>query len=231
MNFTKPQHIRLVIAEDFEGLRVLLRQRLEREADIEVVREAEDGVEAVKLARQLKPDILTACVAMPNKSGFEVLRELNATPVAGLGVILWTAHTEKVDIVTALTLGARGFVFKPDKPQVVLKAIRTVMAGGYWVHREPVSNLEQYLRTLTQSTHDEARQKEFGLTPRELEIVSAVVAGYSNKEIADYCKIGEETVRHHLSNIFDKLGVSSRLELALFADRNGFDKWDGKDGP
>ena len=78
-------------------------------------------------------------------------------------------------------------------------------------------DLVQYLRTLMQSSHDEARQKKFGLTPRELEIVSAVVAGYSNKEIAEYFKISEDTVKHHLSNIFDKLGVSTRLELALFA--------------
>ena len=68
-----------------------------------------------------------------------------------------------------------------------------------------------------QSTHDEARQKKFGITPRELEIVSAVVAGYSNKEIAGYFKISEDTVKHHLSNTFDKIGVSTRLELALFA--------------
>jgi DNA-binding NarL/FixJ family response regulator len=120
-------------------------------------------------------------------------------------------------IVEALQLGARGVVLKDSATQVLLKAIQTVIAGEYWVHREPVSNLVQYLRTLMQSTHDEARQKKFGLTPRELEIVSAVVAGYSNKEIAEYFKISEDTVKHHLSNIFDKLGVSTRLELALFA--------------
>jgi DNA-binding NarL/FixJ family response regulator len=75
----------------------------------------------------------------------------------------------------------------------------------------------QYLRNLVQSSGEEAKQRKFGLTPRELEIVSAVVAGYSNKEIAEYFKISEDTVKHHLSNIFDKLGVSTRLELALFA--------------
>lgn len=95
--------------------------------------------------------------------------------------------------------------------------IQTVMSGEYWVGRESVSNLVQYLRRLMQSSSDEARPKKFGLTPRELEIVSAVVAGYSNKEIAEYFKIREDTVKHHLGNIFDKLGVSTRLELALFA--------------
>ena len=116
-----------------------------------------------------------------------------------------------------LQLGARGIVLKDSATQLLLKAIQTVMAGEYWVGRESVSNLVQYLRTLMQSSHDEARQRKFGLTPRELEIVSAVVAGFSNKEIAEYFKISEDTVKHHLSNIFDKLGVSTRLELALFA--------------
>ena len=120
-------------------------------------------------------------------------------------------------IVEALQLGARGVVLKDSATQLLLKAIHTVMSGEYWVGRESVSNLVQYLRTLMQSSNDEARQRKFGLTPRELEIVSAVVAGYSNKEIAEYFKISEDTVKHHLSNIFDKLGVSTRLELALFA--------------
>ena len=95
------------------------------------------------------------------------------------------------------------------------------MAGEYWVGRDSVSNLVQYLRNLMQSTNEESKQKKFGLTPRELEIVSAVVAGYANREIAEYFKISEDTVKHHLSNIFDKLGVSTRLELALFAVNQG----------
>jgi DNA-binding NarL/FixJ family response regulator len=148
----------------------------------------------------------------------EALRELsflaNATPVR---VILLTAAAEKSQVIEALQLGARRMVLKDSATQLLLRAIQTVMAAEYWVGRESVSNLVQYLRTLMQSSHDEARKKKFGLTPRELEIVSAVVAGYSNKEIAEYFKISEDTVKHHLSNIFDKLGVSTRLELALFA--------------
>jgi two-component system nitrate/nitrite response regulator NarL len=172
----------------------------------------------VKLARKLEPDILLLDLAMPRHPGLEALRELsmptNSTPVR---VILLTAAAEKRQIVEALQLGARGVVLKDSATQLLFKAIQAVMAGEYWVGRESVSNLVQYLGTLMQSTHDEARQKRFGLTPRELEIVSAVVAGYSNREIAEYFKISEDTVKHHLSNIFDKLGVSTRLELALFA--------------
>src|SRR5207253_11347763 len=86
-----------------------------------------------------------------------------------------------------------------------------------WRGRTSVSNIVPYLRNLTQSNNEESKQKKFGLTPRELEIVSAVVAVYANREIAQYFKISEDTVKHHLSNIIDKLGVSTRLELALFA--------------
>jgi len=171
------------------------------------------------LARQLKPDILLLDLAMPKHPGLEALRELSVGAAGSnpVRVILLTAAAEKGQIVEALQLGARGVVLKDSATQLLLKAIHTVMAGEYWVGRESVSNLVQYLRTLMQSSSDEARQRKFGLTPRELEIVSAVVAGYSNKEIAEYFKISEDTVKHHLSNVFDKLGVSTRLELALFA--------------
>jgi two-component system, NarL family, nitrate/nitrite response regulator NarL len=213
----KNQPIRLVIADDHPIFRDGLRRLLEAEAGLKVIGEARDGAEAVKLARQLKPDILLLDLAMPKHPGLEALRELGTGGQNSVRVILLTAAAEKNQIVEALQLGARGVVLKDSATQLLLKAIQTVMAGEYWVGRESVSNLVQYLRTLVQSSGEEARQRKFGLTPRELEIVSAVVAGYANKEIAEYFKISEDTVKHHLSNIFDKLGVSTRLELALFA--------------
>jgi two-component system nitrate/nitrite response regulator NarL len=213
----KAQPIRLVIADDHPIFRDGLRRLLEAEPDLKVIGEARDGAEAVKLARQLKPDIMLLDLAMPKHPGLEALRDLSNGGANSVRVILLTAAAEKKEIVEALQLGARGVVLKDSATQLLLKAIHTVMAGEYWVGRESVSNLVLYLRTLVQSSGDEARQKKFGLTPRELEIVSAVVAGFANKEIAEYFKISEDTVKHHLSNIFDKLGVSTRLELALFA--------------
>lgn len=213
----RTQPIRILIADDHPIFRDGLRRLLEAEPDLKVIGEARDGAEAVKLARQLKPDIMLLDLAMPKHPGLEALRELSTGGANSVRVILLTAAAEKAQIVEALQLGARGVVLKDSATQLLLKAIHTVMAGEYWVGRESVSNLVQYLRGLVQSSGEDARQKKFGLTPRELEIVSAVVAGFANKEIAEYFKISEDTVKHHLSNIFDKLGVSTRLELALFA--------------
>lgn len=218
MNNKKPQPIRIVIADDHPIFRDGLRRLLETEPGLKVVGEACDGAEAVKLACQLRPDILLLDLAMPRMPGLDALREISGSQgPSTVRVILLTAAAEKHQIVEALQLGARGVVLKDSATQLLLKSIHTVMSGEYWVGRESVSNLVQYLRSLVQSSGEDARQKKFGLTPRELEIVSAVVAGYSNREIAEYFKISEDTVKHHLSNIFDKLGVSTRLELALFA--------------
>jgi two-component system nitrate/nitrite response regulator NarL len=218
MDNRRSQPIRILLADDHPIFRDGLRRLLEAEADLKVIGEACDGAEAVKMARQLKPDVMLLDLAMPRMPGLEALREMSSGPVSNsVRVILLTAAAEKKQIVEALQLGARGVVLKDSATQLLLKSIHTVMAGEYWVGRESVSNLVQYLRNLVQSSGEEAKQKKFGLTPRELEIVSAVVAGYSNKEIAEYFKISEDTVKHHLSNIFDKLGVSTRLELALFA--------------
>jgi two-component system, NarL family, nitrate/nitrite response regulator NarL len=222
MDAKRSQNIRIVIADDHPIFRDGLRRLLEAEPGLKVIGEASDGSDAVKLARQLKPDIMLLDLAMPRQPGLEALRELSTGSGSnGVKVILLTAAAEKHQIVEALQLGARGVVLKDSATQLLLKSIHTVMTGEYWVGRESVSNLLQYLRMQTQASQEESQRKKFGLTPRELEIVSAVVAGYSNKEIAEYFKISEDTVKHHLSNIFDKLGVSTRLELALFAVNQG----------
>ena len=193
-----------------------MKRLLESEGEFKVIGEACDGIEAVAMARQLIPEVMLLDLAMPRRQGLDTLRELSSD-ARSVRVILLTAAAEKEQIVEALQLGARGVVLKDSATQILLKSIRAVMNGEYWVGRESVSNLVQYLRTLVTPASAFPQRNKYRLTPRELEIIAAVVAGFANKEVAQYFKISEDTVKHHLSNIFDKVGVSSRLELALFA--------------
>jgi DNA-binding NarL/FixJ family response regulator len=210
--------IRIAIADDHAIFRDGLRRLLESEPEFEVAGEAADGTEALALVSQVRPDILLLDLAMPRMPGLETLREM-ATQHSGVRVILLAAVVENRQMIEALQIGARGVVMKEAATQILLKAIRTVMAGQYWVGREPVTDMQQYLRVHA-SGQQHAKAKSYGLTRREIEILSTIVSGLSNKEIAQKFSLSEDTVKHHLTNIFDKLGVSSRLELALFAINN-----------
>lgn len=208
--------VRIVTADDHPIFRKGLKSLLDAEPGFQVVGEAENGDEAVRLARSLQPDILLLDLAMPQLSGMDALREL-AAESAPLPVrtILLTAGIQRPEIVKALQLGAAGVVLKTAPPDLLFKSIRTVMTGQLWIGNEGVSDVVQALRDCADASPP-ARAR-FGLTPRELEITSAVVSGFSNKEIAKKFVLSEDTVKHHLTNIFDKVGASNRLELALFA--------------
>jgi DNA-binding NarL/FixJ family response regulator len=160
------------------------------------------------------PDVILLDLAMPVRSGLEALRQLSEPPSTAR-VILLTALIERDQIVEALQLGARGIVLKESATQILLKSIRHVMDGEIWVGRESVQDLLLLLNELKEPAP--RRKEKFGLTPRELDIVSAIVAGSNNRTIATQFSISEQTVKNHLSSIFDKMGVSTRLELALKA--------------
>jgi two-component system, NarL family, nitrate/nitrite response regulator NarL len=211
-----PAAIRVVIADDHTIFRKGLRSVLEGESGFVVVGEAADGEEAVEVCRALLPHVLLLDLAMPGASGMDALAELATSPTP-VRTILLTAGIEKAEIVKALQLGAAGVVLKSASTDLLFKSIRSVIAGQHWIGREAVSDLVQALRDQMAASTEKPARKRFGLTAREVEITSAVVAGLSNKEIARKLSLSEDTVKHHLTNIFNKMGASNRLELALFA--------------
>ena len=209
---------RILLADDHPIFRDGLKRLLEHERDFTVCGEAADGGEAARKVRQLRPDLLLLDLSMPGAGGLDALRELT-TEETNTRVLLLTAAIEQEELVSALQLGARGVVLKDSPSAVLLKAVRGVLGGEFWVGRDRVANLIDALRpTITRNVgHSVA---DHGLTERELLIVSGVVAAFSNKEIGARMNITEKTVKTHLTNIFDKLGVSTRTELAMFAVRN-----------
>jgi DNA-binding NarL/FixJ family response regulator len=209
-----PSPIRVLVANGHTLFRGALRGLLES-GGFEVVGEASDGQTVSAMAKQTGPDVILLDMAMPRQNAIGVLKELSIDKVPARTLLL-TTSLEREQVVRALKLGAYGVIPQDATPQNLFDSIRCIMAGQYWVGRDSVSDLIKALRE-DGATSDLSRPRQYGLTPREMEIVALVVAGYSNPDMAQRFSISEQTVKHHISHIFDKVGVSNRLELALFA--------------
>jgi two-component system, NarL family, nitrate/nitrite response regulator NarL len=213
----KKGNIQILIAEELlifgDGLRALL----EKEPDFDVLGVAPDLAAAVDMSQRHQPDILLIDVVNEvGKDGLAVLNELHRLKIP-VRTLLLTKFLSGPDLKRALLLGAHGVVLKASPAKTLIDGIRGVMRGQYWIGSEIGDSMLGALRDSTRSTNGNGTKGAFGLTPRELEIITTVVAGYSNAEIAKRYGISEQTVKHHLSSIFDRVGVFNRLELALFA--------------
>ena len=208
--------IRIVVADDHPVVRFGVKNMLMNEPGYDVVGEAEDGDDAITQTLELEPDILLLDLAMPRLPGLQAMKAIMERS-ARVKIILLTATISTQQIIEALQIGARGIVEKGSVVGELTRALRAVQSGDYWIGGERVANLVAKLRELTAKAAAGNERKTYGLTPRELEVVNSIVEGCSNKDIAKEFAISEETVKRHLSNIFDKTGVSTRLELALFA--------------
>ena len=207
--------IRILLADDHPVVRIGVRNMLVAADGFDVVGEAADGDEAITQTLELQPDILLLDVQMPRLPGLEAMRAIMSGPSTAK-ILLLTSTITTQQIIEALQIGARGIVLKDALANHLQTAIRTVVSGDYWIGGKRVVNLVSALHDLMQQAAVPQR-KTYGLTPRELEVVGCIVEGCSNRDIAKQFNLSEETVKRHLSNIFDKTGVSTRLELALFA--------------
>jgi two-component system, NarL family, nitrate/nitrite response regulator NarL len=214
-------HIQILIAEQRPIYGDSLRALLEKEPDFEVVGVARHAAHAIKMSQEQKPDVLLLEVAkMWGGDEIGVLEEIQKLGIP-VRPLLLAAFISGQDLKRALLLGARGVVLKTSSSQALFDGIRGVKLGQYWIGAEVGASMMGALRDNTHSTSGSTWKGAFGLTSRELEIVATVAAGYSNAEIAKKFGISEQTVKHHLSRAFDRVGVFNRLELALFAVNHG----------
>jgi len=207
------QAIRVLMADDHMIFRQGVRKLLEVEDDISIVGEAANGNECIAMMATLKPDILLLDINMPDKDGLAVLQEINFDSLP-TQVIVLTASEDDRDAVQAMRAGARGIVLKQSASDLLVKSIRKVYGGEIWLDNRVTAKV---MKAFAKSSNGSPRRDKPLLSEREKQIVSLVAQGNRNKEIGETLFISEQTVKNHLHNIFDKLGVSDRLELALYA--------------
>ncbi len=207
--------IRILIADDHPVVRIGVRNMLAAHSQFEVVGEAEDGPETVARTLEHGPDVVLLDVQMPNAAGFDVVREI-ALQAPEAHIVLLTGSIPMDKLLEAFGAGARGIVLKSALTEQIAAAMLTVMAGRYWADGREIETLAEVQAELRAHNKPETTER-FNLTRRELEVVGLIVKGYSNRDIAKEFNLSEETVKRHLSNTFEKMGISTRLELAIMA--------------
>ena len=216
--------IRIGLVDDHPIVREGLRKLLSLEEDFEVVGEADNGRSALELIEDLHPDVLLLDLKMPGMDGLAALQTLQHASHQ-TKIIVVTASEDKNEWVQAMKLGCSGIVIKQTQPELIVKSIRKVYAGEIWLDSHTTAAVMRQFAspqdTAAAANGGKGGRERSPLSAREREIVALVAQGYKNKEMAEKMFISEQTVKNHLHNIFDKLGVSDRLELALYAIHKG----------
>ncbi len=202
---------RVLIADPETGFRKAVRRLLVSEREVEIVGETGDAEGVLASVSHLEPDVVLvdAELLVALKDRMDAL--------GGVSLLVTVPKLDDAVVIRAFLQGAKAVVTKPSGPQIWTESIRTVVSGQYWLEKESIGILVAALRQYFLQNAETTLPRSYKLTPREVEIVSKIANGHTNKEVGKAFSIRERTVKHHLTNIFTKLGVSNRLELALFA--------------
>lgn len=210
--------IKIMLAEDHVLVREGTREMLDREHDMEVVAEAGDGEEAVRLAKEQDLDVIIMDIALPKLNGIEATRQIKETS-PGTTVLVLTAYDDDEYVFALLEAGAAGYLLKDVSTDALVAGIRAVQAGESTLHpaiaRKVINRFSRYAE---QDSDDDPSEE---LTEREVEVLQLAGRGITNREIADRLSISHRTVQAHLSHTFSKLGVGSRTEAVVYALRKG----------
>jgi NarL family two-component system response regulator LiaR len=210
---------RILIADDHPVLREAMRNAFEQHEDMEVLAEAGDGEEAVRLTSELKPDIVIMDIVMPKLSGIDATKQIRRVS-PNTAVLVLTAYDDDRYVIGLLEAGAAGYLLKTARSSVLVDAVRTVRDGESVLHPSIVAKTLKYAQRRQQDSGEPRNGEQ--LSEREMEVLNLAARGMSNIDIAGRLSLSVRTVKAHLSRIFQKMGVASRTEAVVKAAREGW---------
>lgn len=210
------EKIRIMIADDHPMIREGLKQLLELDGSIEVIAEANDGDECLKLLEYVRPEILLLDINMPGKNGIEVLQSIKSRKIP-VKVLILTVHNEVEYLLKAVEIGIDGYILKDSDSDELKNAIEIIISGNTYIQPSLIPMLNK-----TKKEQSEDENKIRSLTKRELEVLKKIASGCSNRKISEELSISERTVKNHISHIFKKIEVDDRTQAAVFMIKNNF---------
>jgi two-component system response regulator NreC len=207
---------RVLIADDHAIVRTGLRALISSEPGLELAGEAAGGIEALRLAAELNPDILVLDLSMPDLDGIQVTKRMRAEQPE-VNVLILTVHEDEALLREAIRSGASGYILKQAAEAELIAAIRTVQMGDIYLHPKMIRPLLDE----TKKTSVPSQQPSDLLTPRELDVLQGIIQGYTNRQIADELKLSVRTVEGYRANLTEKLGLHNRADLVRYARGHG----------